>query len=100
MEEDDIMRKTSKALYLETILSGCAYTQELSPGQRVVQKVLEVPGMPKERLFKNSKVCFVRTFPDKGPGGGNGTLREPSSSIKIRKAVSLATARSCIHIQV
>ncbi len=56
------MRTIVTALFLALAMTGCAYTQTLPPAELVVQKVVEVPGVSKERIFEKSKVWFARTF--------------------------------------
>ena len=57
-----IMRKVLTALFLATMLSGCAYTHTFPSEQLVVQKVVEAPGVSNERLFEKSKVWFASTL--------------------------------------
>jgi len=56
------MKTIVTAVFLALAISGCAYTQTLPPTESVVQKVVEAPGVSKERIFEKSGEWFARTF--------------------------------------
>jgi len=56
------MRIFTAAIFLTAMMTGCAHVQSLPAEQLVVQKVVEAPGISKERIIEKSKVWFARTF--------------------------------------
>jgi hypothetical protein len=56
------MRTVATVMVLAMILAGCASVQPLPPEQLLIQKVVDVPNLSKERIFEKSKIWFAKTF--------------------------------------
>jgi len=56
------MRSLIISLLTTVVLAGCAGMQSLPPAQLSVQKVVEVPGMSKDEIFRKSQIWFTKTL--------------------------------------
>lgn len=57
-----MMRTAAAVILLVALLVGCASVQPLPPERLVIQKIVDVPNVPKSRVFEKSKIWFARTF--------------------------------------
>ncbi len=80
-------------------MTGCAAAFPATDGPFVFQRVIEIPGMPKNAIFKRSLKWMVQTFKTKevieyqnkaeGVIIGNGVIPRPQSPINILGAGSI-----------
>ncbi len=57
-----IVKSLMRAIIIAYALAGCAGIHPLPPEQLTVRKILEVPGLTKERIFDKSRLWVARNF--------------------------------------